>query len=388
MSPLGYSNKSAPSPKVGGARRRDDRDTLSVSSGSEQSCSRIKKLRHRVPVAVFTSYFLFSNQNSSAGTLICLFHVSLPRGRILVNHTFFIYIFLGSLNMAVSDPPPSSPTPQRPSLAVARGTTPTGTAVRAYLQPVTSLDSESLDTLKSLLRITVDLRRNTSRTHRIRRGSPGAGALGATLASLQPRLEEIANRVSEVLKTHQDFPGMYQISRQFPEFRDILNGRFNDGGNDPGYNERVHLLEKLMYVAGTLRGHVELVLEQHAYWRAKLSGEKSSRLARRLDFDLAVDPAAVGEEQSVNETALAAKDSLQRELPSSDQTFKGKVNGGNFGHWVIHGHNSLFKNKRKIHICIFHLIKALTNLPPVFCTVNNFEAGVLSHVQSYLRVQS
>ncbi|CAI8010682.1 BTB/POZ domain-containing protein 9, partial [Geodia barretti] len=158
-----------------------------------------------------------------------------------------------------------------------------------------------------------------------RRGSPGAGALGATLASLQPRLEEIANRVSEVLKTHQDFPGMYQISRQFPEFRDVLNGRFNDGGNDPGYNERVHLLEKLMYVAGTLRGHVELVLEQHAYWRAKLSGEKSSRLARRLDFDLAVDPAAVGEEQSVNETALAAKDSLQRELPSSDQTFKVSV---------------------------------------------------------------
>ena len=223
--------------------------------------------------------------------------------------------------MAVSGPPlPSSPSP---SLGVARSSTPTSTSVRAYLRPVTSLDNASLETLKSLLRITVDIRRNTSRTHRIRRGSPGAGALGATLASLQPRLEEIAHEVAEVLKTYQDFPGMYQVSRQFPEFRDVLNGHFNDGGNDPGYNERVHLLERLMYVAGTLRGQIELVLEQHGYWKAKLSGDQPTRLARRLNFDLAVDPATEEGEGLADRAALAAEDSLQRELPSADNTFKG-----------------------------------------------------------------
>ena len=30
----------------------------------------------------------------------------------------------------------------------------------------------------------------------------------------------------------------------------------------------------------------------------------------------------------------------------------GKVNGGNFGHGVIHGYNSLFRNKRKIFVYI------------------------------------
>ena len=28
--------------------------------------------------------------------------------------------------------------------------------------------------------------------------------------------------------------------------------------------------------------------------------------------------------------------------------FINRVNGGNFGHWVLHGHNSLFRNRRKI----------------------------------------
>ena len=85
-----------------------------------------------------------------------------------------------------------------------------------------------------------------------------------------------------------------------------------------------------MYVAGTLRGQLELVLEQHAYWRAKLAGEKPTRLARRLNFGLAVDPATVGEEQqSVNEIALAAAHSLQGDLPSSDHSFKGSFTGYN-----------------------------------------------------------
>ena len=59
-----------------------------------------------------------------------------------------------------------------------------------------------------------------------------------------------------------------------------------------------------------------------------------------------------------------------------------KVNGGNFGHGVIHGHDSLSRNKRKIHL-ITTYTKALTNLPRVFFAANNFDTGVTPHVRSY-----
>lgn len=194
------------------------------------------------------------------------------------------------------------------------------TGIRSYLQPITALDDESRDTLKSLLRVTADLRRSTSQTHRIRRGSPGAGALGSTLAMLTPRVNEIADKLSEVFTTYHSFPGMFLVSTQFPVFRDVLNGNFNDGGNGPGYSERVHLLEKLMYVTGTLRGHIEMVLEQHEYWRAKLAGEQPLRLARRLNFNEAVDPAQ-GDQLSA--APLTAQVPLQQELSPPENTFKG-----------------------------------------------------------------
>ena len=196
------------------------------------------------------------------------------------------------------------------------------TGIRSYLQPVTALDSESQDVLKSLLRVTVELRRNTAQTRRIQRGSPGAGALGGTLAMLSPRVNEIANKLSEVFKTYDSFPGMYLVSTQFPVFRDVLSGSFNDGGNDPGYSERVHLLERLMYIAGTLRGHIEMVLEQHAYWKAKLAGERPSRLARRLNFNQAVDPAQGN--QGVPPVSLA-QPSLQAEHPPLEHTYTGLI---------------------------------------------------------------
>ena len=54
------------------------------------------------------------------------------------------------------------------------------------------------------------------------------------------------------------------------------------------------------------------------------------------------------------------------------------VNGGNFGHGVVPGHNSLFRNKRKIRIYFTR----------VFFAAHNFEAGVTPHVRSYVRVRS
>ena len=78
---------------------------------------------------------------------------------------------------------------------------------------------------------------------------------------------------------------MHLLRVQFKTFLDTLNQPFNDGGNDPGYNERVHFLERLMYVSGNLQGQLEVILEQYSYWKAKIAGEEPPCVARRLDFD-------------------------------------------------------------------------------------------------------
>ena len=215
-------------------------------------------------------------------------------------------------------------------------------AIRSYLQPVTTLDGSSQDMLKALLRITIDLRRNTSLTGRIQRGSPRSGALGSALAQLQPRVNSSSGSLEQIFAAYERFPGMYLVKSQFATFKDILNSDFNDGGNDGGYSERVHLLEKLMYVTGMLRGHLEMVLEQHSYWKAKLAGEQPPRLVRRLDFNRDIDPAAtqqslggglqfvpvgVSFQLSNANSATSLADSAHDEgsPPSAPSTFKGPL---------------------------------------------------------------
>ena len=84
---------------------------------------------------------------------------------------------------------------------------------------------------------------------------------------------------------------MYLVKSQFSMFKDIVNSDFNDGGSCGGHDERVHLLERLMYVTGMLRGHLEMVLEQHSHWKAMLAGEQPPHLVRSLDFNQKIDPA-------------------------------------------------------------------------------------------------
>ena len=163
-----------------------------------------------------------------------------------------------------------------------------------YLRRVTTLDDSSLQKLRELLRITVDLRRQTHHTHtrRIQRGSPGAGALGATVGSFRPQVDAIANDLEQIVASpsNDGIPGMYLIRAQFRQFRETLSESFNDGGNEPGYFDRVQFLEKLMYATGTLRGHLEAIIEQHCYWKARLAGTEPTQVVRRLDFNQASDP--------------------------------------------------------------------------------------------------
>ena len=179
---------------------------------------------------------------------------------------------------------------------------PEAITLRSFLNPVTNLDDASLDTLRRLLKITVNLRWRThhSQTRRIQRGSPGAHELGSSLSQFRSEVDAIAGSLDEILQHHDGIPGMYLVRSQFALFHETMNQNFNDGGNEGGYFERVQLLEKLMYLTGTLRGHLEVILEQHSYWKAKLAGEAPPRIVRRLDFNQAVDPA---ERNQVNQPA-------------------------------------------------------------------------------------
>ena len=181
---------------------------------------------------------------------------------------------------------------------------PEAITLRSFLNPVTNLDDASRETLRKLLKITVNLRQRThhSQTRRIQRGSPGAHELGASLAQFRSQVDEIAGDLGEILQRHDGLPGIYLIRSQFALFHETMNQSFNDGGNEGGYFDRVQLLEKLMYLTGTLRGHLEVILEQHSYWKAKLAGEAPPRIVRRLDFNQAVDPA---ERNQVNQQAAA-----------------------------------------------------------------------------------
>ena len=223
--------------------------------------------------------------------------------------------------MAVSNPPSSSPSPQ-PSSPEPHSSPPTSTAVRSYLGPVTSLDNESLDTLRALLRIITDLRQNPRYNPPIfyRRRLRNDSTADASQPPPDEILEEIVDKISKVFKNHRDFPGMSNVRQHFWEFKNALNPRFKgERRKHPGSGTQMEVI----YVAGILRGGVELVLEQHAYWKARLIGEKPTRLAHRPNFDLA---ATVGDEhQVVNEVALAATHSLQGDLPSTDHSFNGML---------------------------------------------------------------
>lgn len=146
-----------------------------------------------------------------------------------------------------------------------------------------ALSEKDYNTLWSLLTSTEHVRQRTSQTRRIQRGSPGAGALGSDMWQLQNEVDGIKPKVEEILKpgrpasSNEQLPYLSLLCDHFQEFVKVLHQPFNDAGSEPGYYERVQYLETLMYVTGTLRGSLQLFLEQ----------SKSSTLdtKRRLVFE-------------------------------------------------------------------------------------------------------
>ena len=168
---------------------------------------------------------------------------------------------------------------------------PEAQTLRAYLRPFTSMDDTAVGKLQSLLKTTVELRRHTHQLRRIQRGSPGAGVLGLSLSGFRAEVDGMSAGLEEVFSAHDGVPGVSLIQTQFTAFRASLSSNFNDGGNEAGYSERVHLLEKLMYLTGVLRGQIEMLLDQHGYWSAKVAGQwPAQHVARKLDFNHEADP--------------------------------------------------------------------------------------------------
>ena len=102
---------------------------------------------------------------------------------------------------------------------------------------------------------------------------------------------------------------MYLVKTQFSAFKHIVNSNVNDESSNRASDERLHLLEKLMYVTGMLRGHLEMVLEQHSYWKAKLAGEKPPCLVHILNRK--IDPAST----MLYQSAYSAQKKFKGPLP-------------------------------------------------------------------------
>ena len=146
------------------------------------------------------------------------------------------------------------------------------------------LDDISLDTLRSLSSLCRDLRQSTSTVQRIQGGSPGAGELGQAVRKNQSNFTTIAAQCQQIFTRHSQLPGMNLLWARFNKLQQTLEARFDDSSQ--GYAERVHVLEKLNYENGTLKGVVETIIELHEYQKNKLAGQAGNQqpVAQRLTF--------------------------------------------------------------------------------------------------------
>ena len=133
------------------------------------------------------------------------------------------------------------------------------------------LDVGSLSIIQNLSVLSMKFRHALLGVRRIQGGSPAAGQLGAVFLIYRSQFDLIALQCQEMFTTQSHFPGMRMLQFQLGELQKVLARQFNDGGNYPGYSERVHLLVELHYTNGALNGVVEMIIEQNvgiAYWES------------------------------------------------------------------------------------------------------------------------
>ena len=151
-------------------------------------------------------------------------------------------------------------------------------------QQAAQLDDASLSTLRSLSSLCREFRQSTSATQRIQRGSPGAGQLGPVIRIHQSKFSTIAGQCQQIFIRHSRFSGVNLLQTRLNELQQTLGAGFDD--TSTGYAQRIHVLEKLNYENGTVRGVVDTIIEQHEYqWKNKLPSQGNQQpIARRLAF--------------------------------------------------------------------------------------------------------
>lgn len=143
-------------------------------------------------------------------------------------------------------------------------------------QQAAQLDDVSLSTLRTLSSLCREFRQSTSATQRIQRGSPGAGQLGPVIRIHQSKFSTVAGQCQQIFTRHSRFPGVNLLQTRLNELQQTVGAGFDD--TSTGYAQRVHVLEKLNYENGTVRGVVDTIIEQHEYWK------NQQPVARRLAF--------------------------------------------------------------------------------------------------------
>lgn len=151
-------------------------------------------------------------------------------------------------------------------------------------QQAMMMDEWAREVLKKLDRLIDDLRRASDECGRIQRGSPRAGALSGSTHSTREQLNAHKAEMEALFERYLDHPGMRKMKSCYAEFDSIVNERVNEAGYDDGYTDRVRYLEKMNFTSGTLKGHVEALLEQIDYQRTLGGGSGSPAVVRRLVF--------------------------------------------------------------------------------------------------------
>ena len=186
------------------------------------------------------------------------------------------------------------------------------------------LSQSSSDKLNQLVQFTTDLRQATAHPEdRIQRGSPRARFLASLMTRKCRDFQQLS--INQIFQDDSDFPGMNILQAHFAIFQGTLETPFNDGGNEPGYTERVFYIERLMYDSGLMRGHAEVILEQNSYWRSKIAGIQHQPLARQLNFGSTesrsnqnLSPTPLGRQlpSQLNSSRNPSQPLLSRQLPS------------------------------------------------------------------------
>ena len=102
---------------------------------------------------------------------------------------------------------------------------------------------------------------HSSQCRRIQRGSPGAGALSASITPSKEGINRLKPQVEDILDNHSNLAGVAKLKNQYDRFDRVLNETINERGYEDGYTDRVQYLERMNYESGQMKGMLDTIIE-------------------------------------------------------------------------------------------------------------------------------